>query len=285
MVLIIQLRKNRYNLHSNNMKNSLIIGIDLSFNSTGISIAEFENTGAKTIEFHRLVFDDNSTIKVFVPKPIYKVNQYTYKLPVNITTKDIIVDTDDYNSLIQADATIKCMICVKRLMDIVVRKINKVNNIDIPLDVYFNIEGFLMPQVQGEQQFKSLSGLIMLQGMLRAEIIRLKLSDKFNIDNLKIFITTPKELKKWFSGNGNADKQVMLDSFYNNWEGRKLLPDVTSVKQINDVIDAFALMMNAYGKIIGVTEIKKKIKKPKVKKFKNSKFKNANILVGSIPQK
>lgn len=266
------------------MKKSIIIGIDLSFNSTGISISEFNDTVATKIEFHRLIFDDQSTIKQYIPKPIYNVNQYTYKLPTNISVKDIIISSDDYNSLLQAEATIKCMICIKRLMDIIINKIQRISKTCTKFDLFVNIEGFLMPQVSGEQQFKSLSGLIMLQGMLRAELIKLKLSEKSNIDIFKLFITTPKELKLWFSGNGNADKQMMLDSFLDNWDGRKLLPDTSSLAKINDVIDGFALMMICFGKIRGVVELKKKKpKKPKVKKFKNSEFAKSNILLDSLP--
>jgi hypothetical protein len=33
---------------------------------------------------------------------------------------------DEYNTLIQAEATIKSMICVKRLMNIIERKISKI---------------------------------------------------------------------------------------------------------------------------------------------------------------
>jgi len=259
------------------MKNTLIIGIDLSFNSTGISVAKFNDKISKTISFHRLIFDDNSSIKQFIPKSIYNVNQYTYKLPTNISVNDIIID-NDYNSLIQAESTLKCMICIKRLMEIIIKSLP---NNSIEFDLIINIEGFLMPQVSGEQQFKSLSGLIMLQGMLRSEIIKLKLSNHFNIDNLKLFITPPKELKKFFTNNGNADKQIMLDSFIDNWNGKKLLPDTTSLKHINDIIDSFALMMNAYGKITSIIKPKERIiKKRKKKKIINN---TNDILKNSLP--
>jgi hypothetical protein len=185
--------------------------------------------------------------------------------------------------LIQAEATIKSMICVKRLMNIIERKISKINNETQKLDVIINIEGFLMPQVQGEQQFKSLTGLIMLQGLLRSDLIKIKISNRYNIDNLKIYITTPKELKKFFTGNGNADKQLMLDAFFKYYNGDKLLSKNVELAKINDVIDSFALMMNGYGKLIGFLKPKKKIKKIRKKKFKNSDFSKINILKDSIP--
>ena len=44
----------------------------------------------------------------------------------------------------------------------------------------------------------------------------------------------------------------MLKVFLESYEGNKLLPDVTldSLSKINDVIDAFSLMMFAYSKLI-----------------------------------
>lgn len=256
----------------------LIIGIDLSFNSTGITITEFENEKALTIGFHRLIFDDESNkIKKYIPKPIKNINQYTYKLPGNISAIDIVNDESDFYSEDQANITLKAMVCCKRIMKIILEKIIKINS--NPIDLYINIEGFIMPSITGIQQFKSLSGLIMLQGMLRSDLIKVKLNESLNIDVFKIYITSPTDLKMWFSGNGAADKQVMLDSFVDDYEGNKLLPDTSSLAKINDVVDSFALMLHAVGKMYGTVIQKKKI----VKKKKKKKQPKIDILKDSIP--
>lgn len=261
----------------------LIIGIDLSFNSTGITINEFLNDKPLNISFHRLIFDDQSNkFKKYVPKQILNVNQYTYKLPTNISVKDLILDESegiDFYSEDQATLTLKAMVCSKRILEIITKKLFEINSDkNSPINIYVNIEGFIMPSVSGINQFKSLSGLIMLQGMLRSDLIKLKLHEKTNIDNFKLFITSPSDLKKWFTGNGSADKQEMLTNFLTIYNGKILLPDTSSLDKINDVIDSFALALNCVAKVKKLVEIKKKPIKKK-KKAKQPKF---DILKNSI---
>lgn len=270
------------------MKNKkLIIGIDLSFNSTGITMTEFDtNEVGKSLGFYRLVFDDESNkFKKYTPTPIINVNQEVYRLPSNINATDIVSDSSDFYSEDQATVTLKAMVCVKRIMKIIVNKTLDINK-DGNIDMYVNIEGFIMPSISGVQQFKSLTGLIMLQGMLRSELIKMKLNEYFNIDQFKIYITSPSDLKLWFSGNGSADKQIMLDSFVETYDGNKLLPDTSSLGKINDVIDSFALMLNIIAKLYGTVEIKKKVVKKKTTKSRNKKIKltvENDILKNSIP--
>ena len=259
------------------MKNKLIIGIDLSFNSTGITITEFEENVATKIIFHRLIFDDQSNkFKKYVPTPIININQSTYILPTNISAIDIVNDSSDFYSEDQANITLKAMVCCKRITKIITDKLFKINKNKV--DLYINIEGFIMPSISGINQFRSLSGLIMLQGMLRSDLIKLKINELSNIDIFKIYITSPSELKLWFSGRGDADKQIMLDSFIADYEGNKLLPDTSSLPKINDVIDSFALMLYAVGKMYNVIIIK-----PKIIKKKKKKKVITNIITESIP--
>jgi hypothetical protein len=259
------------------MNNKLIIGIDLSFNSTGITITEFKNDKAINIGFYRLIFDDESNkIKKYVPTPIKNINQLTYKLPSNISATEIVNDNSDFYSEDQATITLKAMVACKRIVKIILEKLIKIN--ENKVDLYINIEGFIMPSITGIQQFKSLSGLIMLQGMLRSDLIKIKLNETLNVDIFKIYITSPSDLKLWFSGNGGADKQVMLNSFINDYKGNILLPDTSSLAKINDVIDSFALMLHAVGKMYNMIEIKIKPKKKKKKKKEKT-----DILKNSIP--
>lgn len=254
---------------------NLIIGIDLSFNSTGITITEITNNIAKNISFYRLVYDDNSNkFKKYTPTYIKNINQQTYRLPTNILVKDIIQDNSDFYSEDQAIITLKAMVCSKRILDIIVNKIKKYSD---KINLYINIEGFIMPSITGIEQFKGLSGLIMLQGILRCDLIKIKLL-KLNIDNLKIYITSPSDLKKWFTGNGSADKLIMLQSFKEIYNGNILIPNTDSLNKINDVVDSFALCLNCIAKINNLVEVKIKIKKKKkIKKIP------INIIKNSIP--
>lgn len=257
---------------------NIFIGIDLSFNSTGITIIETLDKTPLKLSFHRLVFDDESNkIKKYVPKYIRNVNQSTYRLPTNILTKDIVMDYSDFYSEDQATITLKAMVCCKRIIDIVSNKIKQFEKFNI----YINIEGFIMPSINGIEQFRSLSGLIMLQGMLRSELIKIKLSST-KVENFKLFITSPSDLKKWFTGNGSADKQIMLDNFIEVYNGIKLLPNIhtTKLSQINDVIDSFALCLNSIAKLKELVIVKPKLIK-KTKKKKQPKF---DIIKNSILQ-
>jgi len=250
------------------MRKSLIIGIDLSFNSTGITVSYLEDGEGKLMEFYRLVYETT-------PNPIENINQQTYTLPTNVSVIDLIVeDSKDAYSEDQALITLKAMICCKRIMKIVCEVVDRFK----PNDIYFNIEGFVMPSMTGSQQLRVLGGLIMLQGQLRSDLIKLKLSQT-NIDDFKIYITSPSELKLFFTGNGSADKQMMLDYFLDLFDGDLLLPNTESLGKVNDVVDSFALMLNCFYRLHTkkarklTTFEKKKIKKQLERKAAGKKEK------------
>lgn len=269
-IYYLKIPYNHHSLYNMVIKNTLVIGIDLSFNSTGIAIIKFTDK-PKFISFHRLVYNKK-------PTPIHNINQYSYRLPTNIDVDKLLISKNDNNSTIENRLTLKAMICTKRIMDILNKEIDGSDTIT---DIHINIEGYIMPSVMGIQQFTSLTGLIMLQGMLRAEIIKKQLNDSNHKYSLSII--PPKELKSFFCGNGSADKQIMLDAFIEYYDGKKLLPDTSSLGKINDVIDGFALAMSCvkklYGNYVYRVPKPKKIKKPKF----NPKLKPVNILLSSIP--
>lgn len=221
----------------------LIVGMDLSFNSTGLTFTTCKNGLGLGIEFHRIVYNET-------PRPIKNINQHTYKLPVNVAIDDIVDETDFYSED-QAFITLKAMMCCKRITSILVSKINKLKqkypNHNISL--YTNIEGFIMPNLAGNQQLRVLGGLIMLQGLIRSDLLKLNITERFH--NFRIFITSPTQLKKYFTGNGSSltDKALMLECFLNIFDGAKLLPDTTSLAKVNDVVDSFALMMNCFHRV------------------------------------
>lgn len=230
------------------MDNKLIIGIDLSFNSTGITISKIgENNIGEKMEFYRIIFDDNKNKKkIYVPTSIKNLNQSTYRMPTNIDISDLLINIiDDENNFEQMETTLKGMICSKIINKIIRESIDKYQT----KEIIVAIENFVMPAFSGKNQLKTVAGLIMLQGFVREFLIRLKID--LNID-LKILTPSPSSVKKFFTGNGNAEKIDMLKAFLTIYDGNKLLPDVTedSLNKINDVIDSFALMMLAYKTII-----------------------------------
>jgi hypothetical protein len=229
------------------MNNYLIIGLDLSFSCTGISIGNFENDTCKKLSFHKLMFDDcnNKTGKRYTPEQIKNVSIETYTLPTNLLMSDLCFDLNDNNNVEQTTVTLKAIVCAKRISNILIKYIDSYK----PEIVYVAIENYIMPAFEGQNQLKTVSGLITLQGYVRRNCIEICLNKKIQI---KLFTPTASENKLFFTGNGRAEKIDMLKTFLSEYDGNKLLPtiDLNSVHKINDVIDAFSLMTNNYSKII-----------------------------------
>ena len=232
-----------------NNKSKLIIGLDLSFNSTGISIAILDtNNIGKKLSLFRILRDKeiNKTGKIYTPEKIRNVNNIIYRMPTNVSPLDFILDANNINNLEQIEATIRAMICSKKICSVLAEYVVKYK----PSDIIVSIENYIMPAFSGKNQLKSVSGLILLQGFVREFFIRLKISQNINV---KIFTPTAKENKLFFTGNGNAEKSDMISTFFSTYDGGKLV-GLGSEKQINDVIDAFSLMLFGYKKYLKTLE-------------------------------
>lgn len=227
------------------VKKSLIIGLDLSFNSTGITISYLEDNIGKKIQFHRVVFDNNSnkTNKKYTPQKIDNVNITTYRMPTNLLVSDLVIDMLDENNFEQVESTVKALICSKKIGMIISDAILLYS----PTEIIYSIENYIMPAFSGQNQLSSVSGLITLQGYVREIIIKLSLEKNISI---KIYTPTPSSNKLFFTGNGKADKDIMVEYFFKYYDGNKLISNNYSVHQINDIVDSFSLMMNAFSKII-----------------------------------
>lgn len=241
------------------MRKKLIFGLDLSFSSTGITINYIEETektlDSKKLEFYRIVFDDESRVNEYNLKHITNVNQYTYKLPKNISIKDLMID-ENTNDIHQLADTLKSMIVTKRIMGIIIKACFKYK----PDDVYFGIENFIMPSFCNGTRQQGLTSLVMMQGMLREAIIKYKLTLKnseealnggFKIDEFKLSTISPTENKKVFTGSGKSDKKQMMKAFYNDYDGNKLIPQQFNQDvKLDDIIDSFSLMVFIYRKLV-----------------------------------
>lgn len=230
------------------MRKTLLIGIDQSYNSTGITVSYLEDLIGKQMNFYRIVFDDKSTKKPKQLKYQKNVTQILYQLPTNISTYELEMRNDmETNSADQIETTLKAMVCSKKILGVVLKNFELYK----PDDIYFAIEGFIMPNFggMGKNQFASLTDLIMLQAHIRDLIVRFLISNSFA--KQKILIVNPSELKKFFAHNGNADKPLMIEKFYTEYDGDKLLPKIQlQDTKIDDIVDSFALMMFIYSKIL-----------------------------------
>lgn len=295
----------------------IIVGLDLSFNSTGITIINCVNSNAQTIRFTRMVYAKDTKDFNRPSKPIGNVNILKYKLPDNFDYKSLTLDDvdplseDEYLSqedielsesynIDQLFITTKLLINSKRIFKVVMEAINdyctRYNIEKHQLSLSFNLEGNVLGgnDIMGKNQLRVTGGLIMLNHEIRRHIIDLSLSKQFK--NIKLFITSPTELKMYFANNGSASKLDMVETFINKWDGKKLIPsinnDVYMVSKLNDIVDSFALGVVAYHKtfipqsyidwlkIRSGRKLKSANKKPKVKRVKVEPM---DLFLNSLP--
>lgn len=228
------------------MEKQIILGLDLSFNSTGISVTYMEDNQPKIMKFYRVVFDDesNKTGKILKPQEIKNINQIVYRMPSNIHYDDIVKNSDK-NTDEQIITTLRAMICSKKICSIIARLLTEWN----PDKLIVCIENYIMPSFAGPNSLKSVSGLILLQGYIREWFVKCKISQP-DI-SMYLYTPSPTQNKKSFCGDGKAEKQKMIDTFVNDYDGNKLLPIITKGK-IDDVIDAFSLMIYGYKKYLNL---------------------------------
>lgn len=261
------------------------IGLDLSFNSTGITFynelldKESNKIISSEIEFHRLIRDKEITTRII------NVNQHIYSSKLLSVDLELKHDLDVYENAIeysneQIDLTEKYFISVTTIKNIIIKYLNTIKQ-DYKLDnnginIFVNMEGSILSGFN----FNTQIGVNMLQGFLRAELIKLQMVNNFK--TFKFRIIPPTLLKSFFTNNGSADKLEMIESFINNYDGKKLIPQIDLsnkyVSELNDIIDSFALVaFNVYDLkmeekfLFNIKKIKTKSKKkrkikPKVNK-------------------
>lgn len=228
------------------MDKKLIIGLDLSMNSTGISCSYLEDFDGKSLNLHRILFDDGmGKVKLKKPNTIKNVNDIIYRMPTNISVDDMMLDGIDKNTEGQLKGTLRAMIASKKICEIISNNVKKF----VPNKLIITIENYVMPTHGGKTSLPRVSELISLQNFVRKFCIELAVTNGIQ---LKMYTPTPGQNKVFFASNGNAEKYDMLKSFLENFEGNKILPTVTMehLAIIDDVVDSFSLMMNGYSKII-----------------------------------
>lgn len=261
------------------------IGLDLSFNSTGITFynelldKESNKIISSEIEFHRLVRDKEITTRII------NVNQHIYSSKLLSVDLELKHDLDVYENAIeysneQIDLTEKYFISVTTIKNIIIKYLNTIKQ-DYKLDnnginIFVNMEGSILSGFN----FNTQIGVNMLQGFLRAELIKLQMVNNFK--TFKFRIIPPTLLKSFFTNNGSADKLEMIESFINNYDGKKLIPQIDLsnkyVSELNDIIDSFALVaFNVYDLkmeekfLFNIKKIKTKSKKKRKIKSKVNK--------------
>lgn len=229
------------------LRNAIIFGLDLSFNSTGICMMYFDGEGQNTkISFDRVVFDKH-------PREVENISTTVYSLPTNLSVDEILIDSKELgkNENDQALITIKSLICAKAIKSV----INKYIQLLKPQKCLFVIENYIMPAFGGKNSLQNVSGLIAIQNYIREHVIGLKLQHGRDQEGTSTAIDTflctptPTQVKKFFTGNGKAQKQEMEDVFLSKYDGNALIDIRERKGKFDDIVDAFALGCYGLSKI------------------------------------
>ena len=251
------------------MNNMNIIGIDLSLKSTGITVYDTKN--------NKLIFGNIISNKISDKHRFRNINYIKYSdKPLNFKYHKTI-NNGEYSEY-EGNQSLKIMMAVKSIMRFLIVYLKK-NNHNVII-----FESHLLPQILGIKQFRGLSHLIALQHILRENIILHCLRENISIE---FCFFSPSEVKSLFTGNGRADKSKMVDIFIDEYDGKKLIPDILrnreeTIMYLNDIVDSFALVCSYFNRLYNIVE--KKIPKNKTVKRKKSEIKNTfkDSLINSI---
>lgn len=193
----------------------LYIGVDPSINSSGISI---------------LVYKDGVSIcnKFFIIKPQLTKKEQAYSnslLEYKVYDKlDIKEDADYHTKEFYKIYNIRNI--VKTIFDTINEFINSLGDVD-NIYIYACQEGI---SYGSSLRTKSVADLAGLNFMLRSAFI-----DK----NIDFIIASPSEIKKFATGKGNADKNMMLAIF------DAIFDELKDIRKRDDIADAYFMAVYA----------------------------------------
>ena len=192
----------------------IFIGIDQSINSTGITLQKFENN-IKVKEHFYIIHQNKFTKKE--EKANNELDNFDY---IHYNKKEKKDSSD--NSEFELNKLINNIEISDNILKLII------SNLETPLDkVYVAMEGISFSSTK-TQSIADLSGL--------STLIRYKIYKYFQSCNDhfgKLYILTPNEVKKFASGIGNANKDIMVSLF------QQLYPKFNIIPKIDDIADSY----------------------------------------------
>lgn len=195
---------------------NIFIGIDPSMNSTGLVI-QFYDGDTKIKENFYIIKPDKLTKKEKIAQEKYLYFDYIIYDKYDLKQFESNHDHEYYK-------TLNMIKVVDNIYEIIRKYINEINNI------YIVQEGISYGSSIRTKSVFDLAGL--------NYIIRYKL---INNDNIHFIIATPSEIKKWITGSGNCNKEIIIEMF------KSLYTDF-DIPKIDDISDAY--FMSLYAKKI-----------------------------------
>lgn len=195
------------------MKNTILyVGIDPSINSTGITIARYENDVEAEIKFYII---KNGKLTKRESAANDSIDNFEYI----IYNKIDLTQFKDDNHVFEYYKTKNMVEVVNTIYDLILNEVKKYTSV-----VNVVIEGI---SYGSSIRTKSIFDLAGLNYMIRYKLIT---SD---IQHLNLSIATPSNIKKYATGKGNANKESIMTIF------KYIFPEMQNIPKLDDIADSY----------------------------------------------
>lgn len=199
------------------MKNTILyVGIDPSINSTGITIARYENDVEAEIKFYIIK-------KGKLTKRESAANDSIDNFEYIIYNKIDLTQFKDDNHVFEYYKTKNMVEVVNTIYDLILNEVKKYSAI-----VNVVIEGI---SYGSSIRTKSIFDLAGLNYMIRYKLIT------GDIQHLNLSIATPSNIKKYATGKGNANKESIMTIF------KYIFPEMQNIPKLDDIADSYFMAM------------------------------------------
>ena len=191
---------------------TLYVGIDPSINSTGITIARYENNVEAEIKFYII---KNGKLTKRESAANDSIDNFEYI----IYNKIDLTQFKDDNHVFEYYKTKNMVEVVNTIYDLILNEVKKYSAI-----VNVVIEGI---SYGSSIRTKSIFDLAGLNYMIRYKLIT------GDIQHLNLSIATPSNIKKYATGKGNANKESIMTIF------KYIFPEMQNIPKLDDIADSY----------------------------------------------
>lgn len=195
---------------------TLYVGIDPSINSTGITIARYENNVEVEIKFYII---KNGKLTKRESAANDSIDNFEYI----IYNKIDLTQFKDDNHVFEYYKTKNMVEVVNTIYDLILNEVKKYSAI-----VNVVIEGI---SYGSSIRTKSIFDLAGLNYMIRYKLIT------GDIQHLNLSIATPSNIKKYATGKGNANKESIMTIF------KYIFPEMQNIPKLDDIADSYFMAM------------------------------------------
>lgn len=194
----------------------LYVGIDPSINSTGITIARYENNVEVEIKFY-IIKNGKLTKRESAANDAIDNFEYIIYNKIDLT------QFKDDNHVFEYYKTKNMVEVVNTIYNLILNEVKKYTSV-----VNVVIEGI---SYGSSIRTKSIFDLAGLNYMIRYKLIT------GDIQHLNLSIATPSNIKKYATGKGNANKESIMTIF------KYIFPEMQNIPKLDDIADSYFMAM------------------------------------------